>query len=61
MSEDSPQIVQRSGELFDSGYLCAESVLVAIAESSGISTDAKPGIAAGFCSGMARTNRMCGQ
>ncbi len=51
---------QRSGELFESGYFCAESVLLAIAEAKGIQSDLIPGIATGFCSGVARTCGVCG-
>jgi C_GCAxxG_C_C family probable redox protein len=57
MSEQAPQ---RSRELFQSGFFCAESVLQAIAESQGIQSDLIPGIATGFCSGVSRTGGMCG-
>jgi C_GCAxxG_C_C family probable redox protein len=56
----SEQASQRSLELFKSGYFCAESVLMAIAESRGIQSDLIPGIATGFCSGIARTGGLCG-
>ena len=56
----SDAAAQRSGELFKSGYYCAESVLLAIAEAKGIQSDLIPGIATGFCSGMARTCGVCG-
>jgi C_GCAxxG_C_C family probable redox protein len=56
----SEQASQRSLELFKSGYFCAESVLLAIAESQGIQSDLIPKIASGFCSGIARTGGMCG-
>ena len=39
MSERAPQ---RSVELFKSGFFCAESVLLAIAESQGIRSDFIP-------------------
>lgn len=51
---------QRSGELFDSGWYCAESVLLAIAEHHNIQSEWIPQIATGFCSGMARTCGVCG-
>jgi C_GCAxxG_C_C family probable redox protein len=51
---------QRSRELFGSGLYCAESVLLAIAEEKGVHSDLIPKIATGFCSGMARTGRVCG-
>jgi C_GCAxxG_C_C family probable redox protein len=50
----------RSRELFESGFYCAESVLLAIAESKGIESDLIPKIATGFCSGISRTCGMCG-
>jgi C_GCAxxG_C_C family probable redox protein len=57
MSEQAPQ---RSLELFRSGFFCAESVLLAIAESQGIQSDLIPRIATGFCSGISRTGGVCG-
>jgi C_GCAxxG_C_C family probable redox protein len=57
MVEDASQ---RSGELFDAGYYCVESVLLAIAESSKVQSDLIPRIATGFCSGLSRTCGMCG-
>ena len=57
MNEQAPQ---RSIELFKSGFFCAESVLLAIAESQGIQSDLIPRIATGFCSGVSRTGGMCG-
>ena len=50
----------RSRELFDSGYYCAESVLLAIAEGKGIQSSLIPKIATGFCSGLSRTCSLCG-
>ncbi len=50
----------RSRELFDSGFYCAESVLLAVAESKGIESDLCPKIATGFCSGISRSCGMCG-
>ena len=54
------QASQRSLELFRSGFFCAESVLLAIAESQGIQSDLIPRIATGFCSGISRTGGLCG-
>ena len=54
------QAPQRSLELFRSGFFCAESVLLAIAESQGMQSDLIPRIATGFCSGVSRTGGMCG-
>lgn len=49
-----------SGELFNSGFYCAESVLLAIAKSKKINSKYIPKIATGFCSGLSRTSNMCG-
>ena len=57
MNDQAPK---RSREFFNSGYYCAESVLMAIAESRGVQSDLIPCIATGFCSGMARTGGQCG-
>ena len=56
----SEQASQRSLELFTSGYYCAESVLLALAEHQGLQSDLIPKIATGFCSGISRTCGMCG-
>ena len=53
-------VSQKSKDLFQSGYYCAESVLLSIAEEKGIESDLIPKIASGFCSGMARTGGLCG-
>lgn len=52
--------VQRSRDLFSSGYYCAESVLIATAKAHDIESDLIPRIATGFCSGVARTSGQCG-
>jgi C_GCAxxG_C_C family probable redox protein len=57
MSEQAPR---RSQELFEAGFFCAESVLLAIAESQGVQSNLIPRIATGFCSGISRTGGMCG-
>jgi C_GCAxxG_C_C family probable redox protein len=54
------QASQRSLDLFKSGFFCAESVLLAIAENQGIQSDLIPKIATGFCSGISRTGGLCG-
>ena len=54
------KVSQRSGELFESGFYCAESVLLAIAESKAIRSELIPKIATGFCAGTSRTCGMCG-
>lgn len=52
--------INRSIQLFESGYGCAESVLLAVCESKGIKSVLIPRIASGFCGGVANTNGMCG-
>ena len=54
------QAGKRARTHFESGFKCAESVLLAIAEEQGIENDLIPSIASGFCSGMARTGGLCG-
>ncbi len=49
-----------SGELFSSGFYCAESVLLAITKSKKMRSEYIPKIATGFCSGIARTSGLCG-
>ncbi len=52
---------QRSRQLFSSGYRCAESVLMAVAENRNIQSDLIPRIATGFCGGLSHTtNGTCG-
>ena len=53
-------VAKRSRELFESGFLCAESVLLAIAEHKGIRSELIPSIATGFCGGMSKTSGLCG-
>lgn len=50
----------RSLQLFSGGYYCAESVLIAVSEKLEIKSDIIPQIATGFCSGIARSDGMCG-
>jgi C_GCAxxG_C_C family probable redox protein len=54
------QVAKRSREYLESGFWCAESVLLAVAEVKGVQSDMIPKIATGFCSGMARTGSQCG-
>jgi len=58
--EEINKAAKRSGKLFDSGFYCAESVLMAIAEAYRIESDLIPKIATGFCSGISRTCGQCG-
>lgn len=45
---------------FASGFFCAESVVLALAEAHGIASDVLPKAATAFCSGMSRTCGTCG-
>ncbi len=45
---------------FEHGYMCAESVLVAICESEQIDSPCVPAIATAFCSGISRSKGLCG-
>ena len=47
-------------QLFNSGYKCAESVLISVAQAHHIDSPIIPQIATGFCSGTARTGNICG-
>jgi C_GCAxxG_C_C family probable redox protein len=60
MAMTTIQVAQRSEELFQQGFCCAESVLQAIAESRGIKSELIPKIATGLCGGIARTGGICG-
>jgi C_GCAxxG_C_C family probable redox protein len=51
---------KRSRDLFSSGYYCAESVLLSIAEDRSIQSELIPRIATGFCGGVSHTSGMCG-
>lgn len=61
-SEDSAgsQVAAAARRHFDSGFLCAESVLAAVAEQLDIHSPFIPAIATGFCNGMAGTWGTCG-
>jgi C_GCAxxG_C_C family probable redox protein len=50
----------RARALMNEGMLCAESVLMAVTEAKNIRSELIPRIATGLCSGMARSNRLCG-
>ncbi len=60
MNHNPDQTAQRSGELFESGFCCSESVLQALAESRDIQSDLIPRIATGLCAGISRTGGICG-
>jgi len=52
--------IAKSKALFDSGFGCAEAVLMAVAEYKNIKSDLIPRIATGLCGGVSKTNGMCG-
>lgn len=56
--------IEAAGDLaeqsFDDGFLCAESVVMALAKIQQIESDHLPKVATAFCSGMARTCGTCG-
>ena len=60
MAMTTIQVAERSEELFQQGFCCAESVLQAIAESRGIKSELIPKIATGLCGGIAATGGVCG-
>jgi len=60
MAMTTIQVAQRSEELFQQGFCCAESVLQAIAESRDIRSELIPKIATGLCGGIAKTGGICG-
>jgi len=50
----------QAAEYFDSGYYCAESVLLALARHMSMEAPWIPGIATGFCNGLSHTWNSCG-
>ena len=54
------QAETRAHELFDSGSICAESVLTAVMEACGVTDPAIPRIATGFGGGISRMGGTCG-
>lgn len=60
MNTSPDQTAQRSGELFNQGLCCSESVLQAVAESRGIKSELIPKIATGLCGGISRSGNICG-
>jgi len=55
-------IMDETRALFDASpnLLCAESVFLALAEGLGVDSPLVPRLATGFCSGLARTDGLCG-
>lgn len=60
MDQDLQDRVQRSIELFVSGYGCCQSVVAAFADIYGIEDRQAKLIAAGFGGGVGRMRQMCG-
>lgn len=61
MSHEFTTNVRQTAEAaFASGLYCAESVVLALAQSQGIESDLLPKAATAFCSGMARSCGTCG-
>lgn len=58
--EESQKVGKVAQAHFESGLLCAESVVAAIAEHQGVDDKLATKMATGFCSGMARTCGPCG-
>lgn len=51
---------ERAVDLFQNGYYCAESVLLALAGIASPGKEIDASIATGFCSGLSRTGGTCG-
>ena len=61
MKKISPDEVRaRAEQSFASGLYCAESVVLAVAESQGVDSGLLPRAATAFCSGMSRSCGTCG-
>jgi len=54
------KLIEKSKDLFNLGFGCAEAVLMATAEYKKIQSDLIPRIATGLCGGMGKTDSMCG-
>lgn len=61
MADQTRTGVRKSAEdLWDSGFYCAESVLLAVTRAEGVESELLPAVASAFCSGQARTCGPCG-
>jgi C_GCAxxG_C_C family probable redox protein len=58
--EMTTKAAEKAVKLFDSGYNCAESVLLALSEHFNQKTPAIPRIATGFGAGIGRSGQVCG-
>lgn len=59
-AEEESSIASTARRYFDEGFFCAESVLAAVAEHLDVRSPLIPGIATGFCNGVASTWGTCG-
>jgi C_GCAxxG_C_C family probable redox protein len=59
-SIDASEARAGAEQRFSAGLYCAESVVLALAQTQGIESEHLPRLATGFCSGMARTCGTCG-
>lgn len=59
-SESASEVRKSAEDSFAAGLYCAESVLLALAKAQSVESEVVPGIASGFCGGMARTCGTCG-
>ena len=57
---DCEKVGQSASEYFTQGYLCSESVLMAVAKAAKIDSPLIPAMATAFGSGVARTDGTCG-
>ena len=60
MNHNPDQTAERSRELIEQGFCCAESVLQAVAESRDVRSELIPRIATGLCGGISRSGGICG-
>ena len=58
--ETRPDVRKLAEDLWDSGFYCAESVLLAVTRAEGVQSTLLPAAASAFCSGQARTCGPCG-
>jgi C_GCAxxG_C_C family probable redox protein len=60
VDENDARVVARAEELFRSGYLCSQSILLAFAASAGLDEQTAARIASTLGAGMARQGWTCG-
>lgn len=52
--------MNNSEKYFEEGYCCAEAILLSVCNYYGIISELVPKIATGFCTGIAKTDSLCG-